>query len=368
MTTNIYMGFTFGVLSILLHGFLLFVDTRKSFLFYNSSLFLWVCGNFMWMTIEFTDTHPSSNVHFGPPVPIGGIPEHVIYMMTQAKTVLFLIGVMIQITLYVSIFNKWIPVPEQQDEDIVIRNEATLFLLGKNSYASAGTESDHPGDAMLNLDDEFPDYHELDTSFNRTASPPVTLASIENAYIIFWISKDMFWSFGTGDITVSKDVAIACEILAMCFGFTALCVYLVTAYIYRRRKLRFLDGLTAIFWISANYTWMCGEFFIRYHNMDHDDGDAGDDHNTRVAAACLFIAGFLTQVFVTGALYWRFRLRHAGQSGARTNAQFVDVFSIKGMLKYQTLSVNFSPQHSPHQIPTGESTFNSEDEEHTVLF
>ncbi len=368
MTTNIYMGFPFGVISILLHGFLLFADTRKSFTFYNFSLFMWVCGNFIWMTIEFTDTHPSSRVHFGPHVPIGGIPEHDIYIMTQAKTVLFLIGVITQISLYVSIYRRWIPVPEQEDEDIVTRNEATLFLLGKNSYtATGGTDLDHPADSMLNLDDEFPDYGELDINFNndRQISPPVTLASIENAYIIFWISKDMFWSFGTGDIPVGQEVAVACEIFAMGFGFTALCVYLVTAYIYRRRKLRFLDGLTAIFWIGANYTWMCGEFFIRYHNLEHDDGDAGDDHVTRIIALFFFISGFLIQMYVIGELWRRRQQRLAGQTGS--NASFVDVVGIKDMLKYQTLSVNFSPQHSPH-TPTRDNSFSGDDEEHTVIF
>jgi hypothetical protein len=225
---------------------------------------------------------------------------------------------------------------------------------------------------MLDLDDEFPEYHELDAYHSQQLNPPITLASIENAYIIFWISKDMFWSFGTGDLTPQRDIAIVCEIFAMCFGFTALCVYLITAYIYRRRKLRFLDGLTAIFWISANYVWMCGEFFIRYHNLEHDDGDAGDDRSTRIAAATLFTAGFVTQLYVGSVLYWRYRKRIAGRTGTGNGASaspYIDVFG-KGMLKYQTISVNFSPQHShagQGQV-VADSTFSSEDEEHTVLF
>lgn len=358
MTTNIYLGFPFGVISILLHALLLVVDTRKSFTFYNVSLFMWVCGNFLWMTIEFTDINPSSNIHFGPDVPIGGIPESSIYVMTQTKTILFLIGWLSQISMYVLIYWGRLPMPEQQDEDIVIRNEATLFLLGKQSY-SASTVSDV--DAMLDMDDEFPDYHDLETFHTRSQpSPQITLAFIENAYIIFWISKDLFWSFGTGDLTQGLDSAIIYEIFAMCFGFTALCVYLVTAYIYRRKKLRFLDSLTTVFWISANYVWMCGEFFIRYDNLQYDDGTAGNDRNTRIASATLFALGFATQVYVSIVLYLRYRARQrdaltggSPRTVSSGGAPNIELFDVKSMIRYQTLMVSFSPQHGGSQAQMG---------------
>lgn len=352
MTTNIYLGFPFGIISILLHALLLVVDKRKSFGFYNVSLFMWVCGNFLWMTIEFTDITPSSNIHFGPDVPIGGIPESSIYVMTQTKTFLFLIGWLSQIAMYVLIYCGKIPMPEQQDEDIVIRNEATLFLLGKQSYTAAMVSD---VDAMLDLEEEFPEYHDLDTFHTRSqASPQITLAFIENAYIIFWISKDLFWSFGTGDLTQGLDSAIIYEIFAMCFGFTALCVYLVTAYIYRRKKLRFLDSLTTIFWISANYVWMCGEFFIRYDNLQYDDATAGNDRNTRIASATLFALGFATQIYVSIVLYWRYRKRQSQgrltegstHRSSSTVVPKIELYDVKSLIRYQTLMVSMSPQHS----------------------
>ena len=50
MTTNVFLGFPFGGISVLLHIVVLFIDRRRSFLLYNLSLVTWVCGNFIWMT------------------------------------------------------------------------------------------------------------------------------------------------------------------------------------------------------------------------------------------------------------------------------------------------------------------------------
>ena len=381
MITNMYMGFPFGVLSVILHTILLCVDTRRSFSYYNLSLFLWVCGNFIWMTIEFADVNPSSDIHLGPPVPTGGIPEESIYVMTQTKTVIFLVAVMVQMTFYGLIFYRHIPLPEQADEDIAIRNEATLFIMGKSSYTTT-TNSDV--DSVIELDDEFPDYHDMDAlHIPKSDGPALTLAFIENGYIIFWIFKDLFWSFGTGDLGENSEThIIACEIIAMCFGFTALCVYLTTAYIYRRKKLRFLDSLTTILWLSANYVWMCGEFFIRYDNMQFDDTDPGNDRDTRIASATLFCAGIFIQVYVVSVLLIRYREKQLGivrpnpnaYAVADTGVPKIDVFGLKGIVQYHTLMTGFSPQH---QVGEGGAilgrvvatpTTSADEEELTVLF
>jgi len=375
MLTNMYMGFPFGAISVILHTILLFVDNRRSFVFYNASLFLWVCGNFLWMTIEFTDINPSSDIHLGPSVPIGGIPEHSIYVMTQVKTVMFLFGVIIQLSLYISIYCKKVPMPEQADEDIIIRNEVTLFLLGKNSY---NTTKVSDVDAIVDLDDELPDYHELDTFHSKTEpAGPITLAFIENLYIVFWISKDLFWSFGTGDLDNHEDSIVIYEILAMCFGFTALCVYLVTAYMYRRKTLRFMDSLTTVFWISANYVWMCGEFFIRYDNLQYDDTDSGNDRSTRIASATLFCAGMLCQVYVVVVLGLRYRAKRLngntapGVYAVTSSVPKVDMFSLKGIIQYQTLVSGFSPVHEPQSPGTQGMQYvpaSDDDDEVAVLF
>jgi energy-coupling factor transporter transmembrane protein EcfT len=340
MTTNMYLGFPFGVISVFLHTVLLCTETRRSWKFYDASLFLWVCGNFIWMTIEFTSVHPSSDIHWGPHVPTGGVSDHSVYVMTQAKTILFLIGFLIQVSLYICVACNIVPMPEQDNEDIVIRNEATRFLLGRSTF----TRDTNDVNAIMDLEEEVPDNQELHSG-QSDAAAPITLAMIENGYIIFWISKDMFWSFGTGDLNRQRNSVLAYETLAMCGGFTALCIYLVTAYIYRRRTLRFLDSLTTVFWISANYTWMCGEFFIRYHNLQFDDADPGDDRKTRIASATLFAAGVACQVYVVIVLW----LRHCAKKRGRNvtvshfrNAPTVDTLSV---VQYATLATTTSPHH-----------------------
>jgi hypothetical protein len=44
MSTNIYLGWSFGLCAILFHLIHLLIDPRKTFRFYNLSVLLWVTG------------------------------------------------------------------------------------------------------------------------------------------------------------------------------------------------------------------------------------------------------------------------------------------------------------------------------------
>jgi hypothetical protein len=44
MSTNIYLGWPFGLTSIFFHIILVIFDNRKNFRFYNISILLWVTG------------------------------------------------------------------------------------------------------------------------------------------------------------------------------------------------------------------------------------------------------------------------------------------------------------------------------------
>jgi hypothetical protein len=90
-------------------------------------------------------------------------------------------------------------------------------------------------------------------------------------YILFWIAKDLFWSWGTGDLPHVQEMAIFFESAAIACGTMSIFVYILTSYLYRRNLLRLFDCITTILWISANFVWMCGEFFIRYDNLQYDD-------------------------------------------------------------------------------------------------
>jgi hypothetical protein len=326
MTTNILLGFPFGAVSIILHTLLLFVDTRKSYRFYNVSLLLWLIGNFMWMTIEFTDTNPSSNVHFGPVVPLGGVSPEMISFMTNCKTVLFVIGVIVQIVLYSLMLGKILPVPEQDDEDENTRREAQTLLCCCSSTGDDDNEDASPNDVYSPVSDsifegdedgfnsnfdvnQYSSNIQLNHGGRNRYRDMVTLAVIENSFIIFWISKDMFWSFGTGDIAIKKNMVVVCEIIAMSCGVCAFLVSAFAAYIHRKHILRWLDYCTTVLWLSANYVWMCGEFFLRYRNLDFDDGDPGNDRDTRLVAMTLFLSAIVLQLSILSVRVYQWWVR-----------------------------------------------------------
>ena len=62
MTTNIYLGYPFGIIAIISHIYLFIIEPRTSFRFYDLSLVSWVIGNFLWMTIELFSGNPSSGI------------------------------------------------------------------------------------------------------------------------------------------------------------------------------------------------------------------------------------------------------------------------------------------------------------------
>lgn len=210
--------------------------------------------------------------------------------------------------MYVSVYYKLVPMPVQEKEDVAVRTEATLLLCCNRLLPEDPDAITEIGEEQGQEQQVF--YEQVDgvslvvTPRQPDKAPLITLAMVEGGYIILWISKDMFWSFGTGEMNRQRDSIQAYEALAMAAGFAALCAYFVTAYIYRRHTLHFIDSLTIIFWICANYTWMCGEFFIRYRNYEFDDVDPGNDTNTRLASAVCFGAGICCQLYVVTVELW----------------------------------------------------------------
>jgi hypothetical protein len=366
MTTNVILAFPFGVISVSLHALLLIVESRKAYSFYNYSLFLWVVGNFLWMTTELMATNPSSNIHLGPSTPLGGLSPHNETALNRTKSYLFLFGVLIQLSMYLLVWLGWAPMPEEQQEDVVTRNQATVLLFGEKSYTSTNENEDLDFDSVLSFDDSnHPDDGSIsfaNDEASSSASPragtrhKITLAFIENAYIIFWIAKDLFWSFGTGDLTKTHNVVVFCEAAAMSFGFMAMSIYTFVAYLNRRHTLKLLDSLSTVFWIMANYVWMCGEFFIRYDSLEFDDTDSGDDASTRIASSAFFCLGLTLQMYIVLSMVCQKTLKKGGAQ--------VEMLNMKAP-KYQTLMITFSPQHDRQGVKgEGEAV----EDEDTVLF
>ena len=69
------------------------------------------------MITELVATEPSSDIHWGPETPTGGIPDYIIDNMIVAKNIMFYCAAVIQIAMYSLIYCKLIPIPEDDEED-----------------------------------------------------------------------------------------------------------------------------------------------------------------------------------------------------------------------------------------------------------
>lgn len=132
----------------------------------------------------------------------------------------------------------------------------------------------------------------------------MSVAFFENIYITLWVGKDVFWSMGTGDWESVREtrLVLTLESIGLMLGFFTLVAYTLTAYIYRRSVVSLLDSCTVLLWIGANFTWMTGEFFLRFHNMEFDDGTEGNDRDTRIISTVLFTSGMMIQIGVIAYL------------------------------------------------------------------
>jgi hypothetical protein len=337
MMTDVYLALPFGILSVTLHFILVFIEPRISYRWYDISLLCWVTGNFLWMCTEFMYSHNNREVHMGPETPIGDWPAEWEDDITLYKMILFLIGVCIQLIMYVLLYTGSILMPVDYGEDVIALNEVQL-LCGSRRRAnchqstavpSSGTpyyttddRNAHGGLASLaDIYDDGDTFVSDDTAMsdraaaisqprgyqgyfavvdNRNDSSYFTVAYVENIYILFWILKDLFWCWGTGDllgVAPSEPLIALCEALAISFGSVAILNNILTAYIWRRDPILFLDCLSAVCWIAANFTWMCGEFFVRYDNLELADDDQGDDYKTRIIATCFFLIGISIQIY-----------------------------------------------------------------------
>ena len=351
MTTNIYLGFPFGMISVFVHFVLLLTDPRRSFAFYNASLLFWVTGNFVWMTTEFVWARPSSVVHIGPPTPLGGLPRSQLQPLISVKETFFSIGMTIQITMYLLVYFGVVKMPEEEGEDIISKNEVQILL--RRSNAARLAESD----AMILRGERS----------TEASSSGITLAFIENAYIIFWISKDLFWAWGTGDLSHGRGLIILFESVALLFGTLSILIYLVTAYIYRRNHVRFVDAITTICWIAANFVWMSGEFFVRYRNLELDDTTEGADDGTRIASSCLFCTGIALQVYVIGHMTYR-KLAGRHQNKGIYARSRIEMFSFGSTHSTAATMTQQRPHHNLAAYAPQRDIELEDDDETMVLF
>jgi len=314
MTTNYLLSFPFGIISITLHLTIVILDPRSAFKYYNYTLLAWIIGNFLWMLIEIWVTTASSSIHFGPKVPIdpNGMTNETINTITSIKIFLFTFALFLQVYLYMGIYLRYLETPKDDGEDLVARKQLDDLLA-----------CNYPNPSINNDSQQLLATHNIDSNSNQpsAATAGYSLVFVENFYIIFWIMKDLFWGFGTGDLTTNGEDVLFFEVCALFFGSLALVVYAVSALVYRHNSIRFIDCLSTLCWILANYVWMAGEFFIRYKDMELDDGTEGNDSRTRIASLSLFLLGILLQAYNSAVISIDvYRKRQGKFTSVRTNS------------------------------------------------
>ena len=123
--------------------------------------------------------------------------------MIDTKTVLFALAILVQFFMYIGVYCGRIPIPVGEDEDIVAKNEATVLCYCSKSYEMtdlfiAELENDEVSSTSQHSVDTDTDISIVDS--NVRSDSRISLAFIDNTYIVFWIMKDFFWSSGTGDL------------------------------------------------------------------------------------------------------------------------------------------------------------------------
>lgn len=244
MTTDVYLAWPFGLLSICLHILVLIIDWSSSVAnrFYHTSLLLWIVGNFLWMSVEFMVSSQSSSIHLGPDTPLGGMTSETGDKLTNVKSKLFLVAIFLQLTLFACIRFDVIQMPHDSDselgheEDLLweeIDEEMLRAIEGAEEGADTGdvpsgeaedrqlsgahkhrTSRSVSDPAHWNRDRSLSSDADMDTSvldsFRRfiptTRKYPLgfSLSFIENGYIVLWICKDYFWSWATGDFNIER--------------------------------------------------------------------------------------------------------------------------------------------------------------------
>jgi hypothetical protein len=85
-------------------------------------------------------------------------------------------------------------------------------------------------------------------SAHKVYSIPARFRRIENLHILLWLIKDLCWALNY------KTVALIMIVPTMA-------VALMITWQTRHILSELLHNLAVVFWITANCTWMIGEFF-----------------------------------------------------------------------------------------------------------
>ena len=94
---------------------------------------------------------------------------------------------------------------------------------------------------------------------NTTYSIPARFRKTENLHILLWLLKDISW-------------AMNLRIPGLVMIVPTLTVAILITWQTRHMKSELFHNLAVDFWITANCTWMIGEFFHLDENVWHGYG------------------------------------------------------------------------------------------------
>ena len=94
---------------------------------------------------------------------------------------------------------------------------------------------------------------------NQVYSIPLKYRKTENMHILLWLLKDICWASNLripGLIMIIPTISVA----------------LIITWQTRHMKSELFHNLAVVFWITANCSWMIGEFFHWDENIWHGYG------------------------------------------------------------------------------------------------
>jgi hypothetical protein len=224
---------------------------------------------------------------------LGGFPEVDEQRLLNITTVFFVLALSVQAIYYALVGRGVVSMPGEdgvEEDDVLVKSDIQDLCCEPSRSRSLSISSSHS----------------RSRSFDETAPKKVyTSTFIENAYVVFWIIKDLFWALGTGSVEgitgrnqKGREVVYFLETVAIVAAICSFLAYFVTAYLMRRNGIRFLDAVSASCWVLANTVWMCGEFFVRYDSLAMDDEDEANDIDTRLGSTFLFSIAIIIQIFI----------------------------------------------------------------------
>ncbi len=133
---------------------------------------------------------------------------------------------------------------------------------------------------------------------NKVYSIPANFRRTENLHILLWLLKDICW-------------AINLRIPGLIMIVPTLTVALLITWQTRHMKSELFHNLAVDFWITANCTWMIGEFFDLDENIWHGYG-------LRQAAIIPFALGLGVLAYYYAVLYKRHQNENEAAAEATT--------------------------------------------------